>query len=166
METPKTGGTEKRADYQRHLFSQIPLYTTRLIREGCFSFAERGQLNTPEAVAVLLQDYFRDKDREQFVVVLLDASHSAIGMYVASIGGLTASIVEPRQVFKAAVLANAASIIVAHHHPSGNPEPSAADLRITRQLVEAGDVMGVPVLDHIIVHDLGYTSLAERQLMR
>ncbi len=69
---------------------------------------------------------------------------------MASVGGLAASVVEPRQVFKAAILANAASVIVCHNHPSGNPEPSREDIRIIRQLVEAGKLMGIPVLDHVI----------------
>lgn len=67
--------------------------------------------------------------------------------------------------FKAAVLANAAALIVVHNHPSGNPEPSREDIRITRQLVEAGRVMGIPIHDHLIIVDGGYTSLAERGLL-
>ena len=79
-----------------------------------------------------------------------------------SAGGLAASIVEPRAVFKAAILANAAAVILAHQHPSGNLEPSREDIKITRQLVEAGQVMGIPVHDHLIIASHGYTSLAER----
>jgi DNA repair protein RadC len=84
---------------------------------------------------------------------------------VASIGGLAASIVEPCQVFKAAILANAAAIILAHNHPSGNPGASREDIKITWQLVEAGKLMGVPVHDHLVITDHGYTSLAEQGLM-
>ena len=152
--------------YREHLFSLLPLYTTRLVREGEFTFAEREQVNTPEAVAEVLQDYFRNRDREEFLVVLLDTGNTIIGLSCISVGGLAASIVEPRQVFKVAILANASSIILTHQHPSGNPEPSSDDVRITMQLVKAGKLMGVQVLDHLIITDSGYTSLAERGLVR
>lgn len=161
MDTNRTTRAEKREAYQRQLFSHVPLYTTRLVREGCFTFSERGQVSTPEAVAQVLQDYFEGRDREEFVLVLLDTANTMIGLSVLSVGGLAAAIVEPRQVFKTAFLANAASIICAHNHISGNPEPSREDIRITRQLVEAGKLMGVPLLDHLVITREGYTSLAE-----
>lgn len=166
MDTNGSTRDEMRGAYQRHLFSHVPLYTTRLVREGCFTFSERGQVNTPEAVANVLQDYFEGRDREEFVVVLLDTANTMIGLSVLSVGGLAAAIVEPRQVFKTAFLANAASIICAHNHISGNPEPSREDIRITRQLVEAGKLMGVPLLDHLILTDEGHVSLAERGLLK
>ena len=113
----------------------------------------------------MLAEYFEDRDREEFVVVLLDTANTITGLHVASVGGLAAAIVEPRQVFKAAVLANAAAILLAHNHPSGNPEPSREDVAVTKQLVEAGRVMGIPVHDHLIITGHGYTSLAERGVM-
>lgn len=164
--TTKPTMAGKSADYRRHLFAHVPLYTTRLVKEGDFAFSDRGQVNTPEAVAVVLQDFFDGKDREEFVVVLLDTANTMIGISVLSVGGLAASIVEPRQVMKVAVLANAASIICAHNHVSGNPEPSCADLRVTRQLTEAGELMSIPLLDHLIITGDGYTSMAERNLLR
>ncbi len=78
----------------------------------------------------------------------MNTANVIIGLSQISVGGLAASIVEPRQVFKVAVLANAAAVILAHNHPSGNVEPSREDIRITRQLVEAGQLMGIPVHDH------------------
>ena len=151
--------------FRQHLYSRLPIYTTRLVREADFTFTEREQLCAPQDVAALMQEYFRDKDREEFVIVLLDTSNSVAGIAQISVGGLAASIVEPRQVFKTAILANAAAIICLHNHPSGNPEPSREDLRITRQLVGAGKLMGVPVHDHVIITQDTYTSLAERGLM-
>ena len=152
-------------DYQGCLFSHVPFYTTRLVRETHFTFSHRKQVSSPEEVADLLQQYFQDKDREEFLVVLLDTSNSLIGFSQISVGGLAASIVEPRQVFKVAILANAAAIILAHQHPSGNPEPSCEDIRITRQLVEAVKFMCIPVHDHLVIAENGYTSLAERGLL-
>ncbi|MEM0960917.1 MAG: JAB domain-containing protein [Bacteroidota bacterium] len=159
-----------RADLHGALFSGVPLYTTRLVRERTFTFPTRDQVRSPSAAAVVLGEYFSDRDREEFVVAFLDTASTLTGLHVASVGGLAASIVEPRQVFKAAVLANAAAVLLAHNHPSGNPEPSREDVAITRQLVEAGKVMGIPVHDHLILtdHDGGkptYTSLAERGLL-
>jgi DNA repair protein RadC len=78
------------------------------------------------------------------------------------VGGLSSSVVEPRQIFKTAILANAAAVILAHQHPSGNPEPSREDIQITRQLVEAGNIMGISVHDHLIITESDFTSLTER----
>ena len=153
------------ATYREALFSGVPLFATRLVREGDFPFAERTQVSTPADVAAVLQAYFADKDREEVVVLLLDSAHTVLGVSQVSVGGLAASIVEPRQVFKVAILANAAAIILAHAHPSGNPEPSREDIRITRQLVEAGKLLGIPLHDHIVIAEKTYTSLAERGLM-
>src|SRR5690606_22762995 len=150
---------------RKHLYSNVPIYTTRLVREALFSFPERIQTNTPAGIAAVLQDYFSDKDREEFVACLLDAPGTLLGIARISQGGLSSAPVEARQVFKAAILANAAGIILAHQHPSGNPEPSAADLKVTRQLVAAGKVMDIPVFDHLVITDTGYTSLAERGLI-
>jgi DNA repair protein RadC len=112
-------------------------------------------------VAAILREYFADKDREEFLIVLLDTANTIIGLAQISVGGLHPSVVEPRQIFKTAILANAAAIIPVPNHPSGNPTPSRADIRITRQLVEAGEIMGIPVHDHIIVTAESFRSLAE-----
>lgn len=154
-----------RRAYQFHLFEHLPLYTTRLVCEAAFPFCDRLQVRTPADVAPFLAEYFRDKDREEFIVVLLDAVGSIIGLVQTSVGGLTSSIVEPRQVFKAAILANAAAVILSHNHPSQSLEPSREDVRITRQLVEAGKLMGIPVHDHLLVGGDAYTSFAERGLL-
>ena len=161
MET--TPGTKSAAQYS--LFNELPLLTTRLVCETRLPFSNRIQVSTPEEVVPILQDYFRDKDREEFLIVLLNMANVIVGLSQISVGGLAASIVEPRQVFKVAILANAAAIILCHNHPSGNPEPSREDIRITRQLVDAGKLMGIPVHDHLIIAGDTYTSLAERGLM-
>lgn len=126
---------------------------------------ERVQVASPEDVAAVYGPLMRDLKKEIFKVVFLNTANVVIGDYTVSEGGLAASIVEPRGVFQRAILENAAAIICLHNHPSGNPEPSREDIRITRQLVEAGQLMGVPVHDHLIIAGAGYTSLAERGLM-
>ena len=107
----------------------------------------------------------RDLNREVFVVLHLNTANVVTSEYTLTTGGLAASIVEPRQVFERAILESAASVVCLHNHPSGNPEPSREDVQITKQLVEAGKLMGIPVHDHLIIAGRGYTSLAERGLM-
>lgn len=167
---PKNRGSDKKQlnlfdDFsgavRLHRFGRV---TTRLVREGEEEY-ERIQVSSPADAAAFLHQYFRDKDREEFLIVLLNTANVIIDMAVVSVGGLSSSIVEPRQVFKTAALANAAAIICVHNHPSGNPEPSREDIRITRQLVEAGRLMGIPVHDHLIIAGKSFTSLAERGLM-
>ena len=119
----------------------------------------------PQDVFKRYAPFMRDLPREVFNVVLLNTAARVIRTFTASEGGLAASIVEPRIVFRRAILANAASIICLHNHPSGNPEPSKEDIQITSQLSQAGRVLGIPLQDHVIVAGDGYTSLAERGLV-
>lgn len=126
---------------------------------------ERVQVCSPEDVAAVYGPLMRDLKREVFKVVLLNTANVIIGDHNASEGGLATSIVEPRAVFQKAILENAAAVICLHNHPSGNPEPSHEDVRVTRQLVEAGKLVGIPVHDHLIIAGHGYTSLAERGLV-
>lgn len=127
--------------------------------------ATRVRLSSPADVAAAYGPLMRDLSREVFRVVFLNTANVVIGDAVVSEGGLAASIVEPRAVFQRAILENAAALICLHNHPSGNPEPSREDIRITRQLVEAGRLLGVPVHDHLIIAGRSYTSMAERGLL-
>jgi DNA repair protein RadC len=156
---------QRLGSHQTEQIETLPCYTTRLMEESRHPYPSRYQVASPEDVAILLKDYFKEKDREEFILLILNTSNVLVGMSVISVGGLASSIVEPRQVFKVAVLANAAAVILAHNHPSGNPEPSREDIRITRQLVDAGKLMGIPVHDHLIMAGETYTSLAERELL-
>lgn len=140
--------------------NQVPVYRVELVRERML---DGPVVRTPSAVASLLTEYLARVDREHFVVVLLATSHRVIGIHTCHIGTLSASLVRIADVFKVAILGNAASIIVAHNHPSGNVEPSREDIALTRRLVEAGRLFDMPVHDSIIVSANGdYTSLAER----
>jgi DNA repair protein RadC len=126
---------------------------------------ERVQVTSPEDVAAVYIPLMRDLKKEIFKVVHLNTANVIQNDYTVSEGGLAASIVEPRAVFEKAILDNAASLICLHNHPSGNLEPSREDIRITRQLVEAGRTMGIPVQDHLIIAGTGYTSLATRGII-
>jgi len=151
--------------YQAHVYGQMPVYTTRLVRETTLDVEDFLQCKSPPDVVAFLQRYYRDHDREEFVALLFDTAMQCVGLVSVSIGGRNASIVEPAQVFKAAILGHADSLILAHNHPSGNPEPSRADIGITKQLREAGEMMGIPIRDHLVVTRRSFTSLAERGLI-
>jgi len=96
------------------------------------------------------------------VALLLDTRHRVIGIHTVSIGTIRCSPLEPAEVLKAALLANAAVVIVAHNHPSGDPEPSAEDRAATKRLQEAGRIVGVELLDHLVIGDGRWVSLKER----
>jgi DNA repair protein RadC len=125
----------------------------------------RLQVFGPDDIAGLYGPFMRDLKNEVFRIVLLNTANIILGDRVISEGGLAASIVEPRAVFREAILENAAGIVCLHNHPSENPEPSREDIRVTRQLVEAGQMIGIPVHDHIIIAGHSHTSLAERGLL-
>ncbi len=119
----------------------------------------------PGEVARLLVPRLRDLPCEVFILAILDARNGLRKQIEISRGTLSASLVHPREVFKAAVDERAAAIIVAHNHPSGNPEPSREDIELTKQLSESGRILGIPLHDHIIVSGEHFTSLAERGLL-
>ena len=126
----------------------------KLVRESAGLYCNN-YISSPEDAAEIAAKHFEDmaSDREVFSVILLDVNNRVIGINVVSIGSLTASVVHPREVFKAAILANAANIILTHNHPSGDPAPSKEDISITSRLVQAGRLLDIPVLDHIIIGD-------------
>ena len=118
-------------------------------------------LTAPEIVASLRPiNKLRSAKREHFLAILLDTRQHAIRIETISIGSLTASIVHPREVFREAIVNGAASIILVHNHPSGDPEPSQEDRAITKRLVEVGELIGIGVLDHIIVAKGGFISFS------
>jgi DNA repair protein RadC len=126
---------------------------------------EQKQIKSPLDVVNLLMEEMRYFDREHFCVLYLDRKSRLIASEDISIGGLHSAAVHPREVFKSAIKRSSASIILAHNHPSGDPEPSAEDIRITERLVEAGQLLGIEVSDHIVLGDGRYKSLKASGLM-
>lgn len=108
-----------------------------------------------DVATYLIRQGYADRDREAFIVLLLDVKHRVIAEEVVTIGILDGSLIHPREVFKAAVAGSAAGIILAHNHPSGDVKPSGEDLATTKRLVEAGKILGIPVIDHVIVGSTG-----------
>ena len=119
-------------------------------------------MRAPGDVAAVVGPRLRHLDREHFCAVLLNTRHEILEVATIAVGGLDSAQIHPREVFKAAIQRSAAAVILAHNHPSGTPEPSQDDLRITTRLADAGRVLGIEVLDHIIIGDGRFTSLRER----
>jgi DNA repair protein RadC len=122
-------------------------------------------VRSPEDVAAFMSPALRDLNQEEFHVLVLDAQNGVREDVRLTSGTLNSSLVHPREVFKAAIDHRAAAVIVVHNHPSGNLEPSREDIEITRQLVESGKVVGIPLHDHLIISSQGFTSFAERGLL-
>jgi DNA repair protein RadC len=122
-------------------------------------------IRSPHDVSLLMMEELRYLQKEHFVCLFLNTKNHVIGQETLSMGSLNASIVHPREVFLAAIKRSSASIICVHNHPSGDPTPSPEDIEITRRLVEAGSVIGIEVLDHVIIGDLESVSLKELGLM-
>ena len=123
---------------------------------------ERPLLRTARDVHQLLLPLARGLEQETFWSLVLDGKQRLRRLVTVSLGTLTASLVHPREVFRTAVREGAAALIVAHNHPSGDPEPSAEDLAVTERLRQAGEVLGIPLQDHVVLGDAGYVSLRER----
>lgn len=123
-------------------------------------------VRTPDEVYAQVGSRLRDKKKEYFLAILLDTRSRLIRTAEISIGSLDSSIVHPREVFKEALSASASSVIFAHNHPSGDPEPSAEDIKLTKRLMEAGDLMGISVLDHVIIGRQRFFSLKREGLLR
>ena len=123
-----------------------------------FEVNERPIIDSAEKAVELLGD-IRSKKQEYFVCLTLDGANRLIAKRVISIGTLTASLVHPREVFAEAITDRAASIVVAHNHPSGNLEPSIADKEVTERLRQAGEILGIEVLDHLILGGEGFRSV-------
>jgi DNA repair protein RadC len=116
------------------------------------------KINSESDVYELVKDELINSDREMLLSVMLTVKNDLIGVETVSIGSITASTTTPRDVFKSAILANAVAIIVCHNHPSGELVPSDEDIKLTKQLIEAGELLGIKVLDHLIVSNQGYKS--------
>ncbi|HLP18019.1 MAG TPA: DNA repair protein RadC [Bacteroidota bacterium] len=122
-------------------------------------------ITSPQDAANRYMPMLRDKTQEEFMVVSLNSNNKVLSEKVITTGLLNSSLTHPREVFRPAILEHAASVILVHNHPSGNTEPSEEDVRVTRQIAEAGQIMGIPVHDHLIITPSGYTSFAERGLL-
>ncbi|WP_226528174.1 RadC family protein [Metabacillus niabensis] len=145
---------------QKSPAKRVNIVSLKLVKESSLLYKERA-IRSPEDGYKLLKQFLSDADREYFIVVSLDTKNQPTSINVCHIGSLNSSIVHPREVMKSAILSNAASIIVGHNHPSNDPTPSREDIEVTKRLVEAGKIIGIDILDHLIVCAEKYVSLKE-----
>lgn len=144
---------------------RINVISLKIVKEGSILYDVR-RLSTPSEAAGLGKRFLEDLDREQVIVCCLDNKNQPVSINVVSVGTLNSSLVHPREVFKTAILSNAASIILFHNHPSGDPEPSQEDINITTRIKDAGLILGIELLDHIIIgSEELFCSLKERNLI-
>ena len=135
------------------------------IREDIANYLKTGTRYTSPSQVFETFSFLMAETKENFITIHLDGKNRIMAMDLVSIGSLNQSIVHPREVFKTACLSNAAALILIHQHPSGDSSASSEDIAITRRLKEAGDIMGIKVLDHIIIGEGEYLSFVERGLL-
>ena len=140
---------------------RIDIVSLKMVKESSISYANR-RISKPDEIAEVLRGFLVDCDRETLIVCCLNVKNEPTNISIVSIGSLNTSIVHPREVFKTAVMSNAASIIIAHNHPSGDPTPSKEDINITERLKESGNIIGIKLLDHLIIGTDNFISLKER----
>jgi len=137
----------------------------RCRREVALPTVDRVRLGDPEEVADFVVPLIGGADREHCLAVQLDTKHRVLSVATVSIGSIDHTFMTPHGIFRDALIGNAAALVLAHNHPSGDPEPSRDDERVTRRLVEAGRLLGIEVLDHLVVGGGGWVSLARRGLV-
>jgi DNA repair protein RadC len=133
--------------------------------EDYADYAPGEKVKAPADAIKYVKNMLKGKKKEHFLIMSLDSRNHPIKTSTISIGSLDSSIVHPREVFKEALSCSAASVIFMHNHPSGDTEPSEEDIQITRRLIEAGNILGIAVLDHVIVCDNNYLSMKAKNLM-
>lgn len=145
--------------------SQVKAALELARRLSQFSDLPRPVIKSPDDAAGLVMEEMRHLDREHFRALLLNTRNQVIGTDKVSVGTLNSSTVHPRELFRSAIKRSAASVILVHNHPSGDPTPSREDLDITARLGEAGKIIGIEVLDHIIIGDNRFTSFKAKGLL-
>ena len=143
----------------------IPRYDIRLIRDGRISVDATPIIRTPQDTLAVLEPELSELAYERFIALALSTKNHVIAVLPVSSGSLNASIVHPRELFQRAILSNCASLILAHNHPSGDPVPSPEDIALTRKLIDAGLLLDIPILDHVILGYGKYASFKEMGLL-
>lgn len=144
---------------------RVNIVSIKMVRESTTLYGKR-KIGSPSDAAEIGRMFIGDSDREELIVCCLDTKNQPNAISVVSIGSLNSSIVHPRELFKVAILANAASIIIFHNHPSGDQSPSSEDINITHRLKECGKILGIELTDHIIIGSNNrFCSLKERGIL-
>ena len=140
---------------------RINIVSIKMVKESSFLYQTR-QILSPNDAYEMIKEQLEGLDREQFIIACLNTKNEPTNISVVSVGSLNKAIVHPREVFKTAILSNAASIMAFHNHPSGAITPSQQDIQLIPRLVEAGELLGIKLLDHLIIGDGTFTSLKEK----
>ena len=140
---------------------RIDIVSIKMVKESSFLYQTR-TISSPKDAYEMIKEQLEGLDREQFIIACLNTKNEPTNISVVSVGTLNKAIVHPREVFKTAILSNAASIMAFHNHPSGDTTPSQQDLQLTNRLYEAGELLGIKLLDHLIIGDGSFTSLKEK----
>lgn len=140
---------------------RINIVSIKMVKESSFLYQTR-QILSPNDAYEMIKDQLEDLDREQFMIACLNTKNEPTNISVVAVGTLNKAIVHPREVFKTAILSNAASVMVFHNHPSGETTPSQQDIQLTSRLYGAGELLGIKLLDHLIIGDNSFTSLKEK----
>lgn len=140
---------------------RVNIVSLKMVRESSLLYMNR-QVKSPEDGYQLLKPFLVDSDREHLMLLTLDTKNQPTAIHTVSVGTLNSSLVHPREIMKVAILANSASIIIAHNHPSQDPSESREDVEVTRRIAEAGRLLGIDLLDHLIVCEDKFVSLKEK----
>ena len=140
---------------------RINIVSIKMIKEASFLYQTR-TISSPKDAYEMIKEQLEGVDREQFIIACLNTKNEPTNITLVSVGSLNKAIVHPREVFKTAILSNAASIMAFHNHPSGETTPSQQDIQLTKRLYEAGELLGIKLLDHLIIGDGSFTSLKEK----
>lgn len=145
---------------------RVTKYRLELVKESSRVYEVSDKICSPSCIVGYIEEVFklRSQAEEVMVMLVLDTKHKVVGAFEVSRGSLNASIVHPREIFKRALLLNGSAIVLSHNHPSGDSTPSQEDIRITKRLVDCGELLGITVLDHIIIGDR-YMSFKEDSLI-
>ncbi|WP_339192772.1 JAB domain-containing protein [Paenibacillus sp. FSL W8-1287] len=145
---------------------RIEVVSLRMVREKTSLLYPNRVIRSPQDTADLFRQFIGDCDRESFCILCLNTKNEPTAIHQVSCGSLNASIVHPRETFKLAILANSASLVCCHNHPSGQPDPSPEDVELTERLRDSGYLLGIELLDHIILGEgTRFVSMKERGLM-
>ena len=140
---------------------RINIVSIKMVKESSFLYQTR-TISSPKDAYEMIKEQLEGLDREQFIIACLNTKNEPTNISVVAVGTLNKAIVHPREVFKTAILSNAANVIAFHNHPSGDTEPSQQDIQLTNRLYEAGELLGIKLLDHLIIGDGTFTSLKEK----
>ena len=140
---------------------RINIVSIKMVKESSFLYQTR-TISSPKDAYEMIKEQLEGLDREQFIIACLNTKNEPTNITMVSVGTLNKAIIHPREVFKTAILSNAASIMAFHNHPSGETTPSQQDIQLTKRLYEAGELLGIKLLDHLIIGDGSFTSLKEK----